>query len=322
MNSRILVSIVTYNSAEVIAECVGALSWLRDAPALKAQIVVADNASGDNTVEVLSRMLEGRSDDLVTIVRSATNVGWGAGNNLAIGARRFDPDYVLLCNPDAHIDEANFRALLDALKQNEPRAAIAVPFLEGSGATVLGANPEWGAIKYLVSGYTSGRRKYQRFQARYSRRRGSFEIPKAYASGALALVSFPALRDAGFFDERIFMFNDDIDMTRRILQRGHTLVGTGEAHGHHLGGRGARIGEEAGTGTSVASLHFASELIFVEKWYGRTWARLVAAYRWYFFFRANNLLRRVVRREPLAYEPLRAPAGQYLKQSRSKGGPA
>ncbi len=309
---HVLVAVVTYNSAAVISECVTQLAWMSNAQGIEARLVVTDNDSSDDTLAHLRRLAGQLPAGFLQVVPSPENRGWGAGNNLAIGARERDPHYVLLCNPDAFIDEDNFRALLAGLRANQPRAAIAVPFLDGPDGIVLGANPEWGRLRYFVGDFTSGRRGFQRFQARYRGRRGSFDIPDAYASGALALIDFPSLREAGFFDERIFMFNDDIDMTRRVLSRGHTLLGVGEAHGHHIGGRGSQLEQP---GTTPASLSYESDLVFVEKWYGRRWARLVAAYRWYVSFPVLNAGRRLTgRRADL--EALRAPAGRYLRTQR------
>jgi hypothetical protein len=151
--------------------------------------------------------------------------------------------------------------------------------------------------------------RFRRFQASDRGRRGSFEIPRAYASGALAPVSFPALQEAGMFDERIFMFHDDIDMTRRIRGRGYALIGVGDARGQHIGVRGSRIVGDSAMGTSTASLSYESELVFVEKWYGRSWALVLAESRWHASFHLINLLRRAFRRDPIDIEPLRAPAG-------------
>lgn len=309
---RILVCVVTYNSSEVIDACLADLSWLGEAQGLEGHVVVIDNASQDDTALRAERAKERLNANWLTVVRSRTNRGWGAGNNKAISARPWEPDYVLLCNPDATIDEDNFRALLRALRAREPRAALAVPYLEGPTGTTLGANPRWGLSKYFFGAYTGGKGRYRRFQKKYRNRRGTFEIRDGSASGALVLISYSALRRAGPFDERIFLFNDDVDMTRRILRLGFALVGTADSLGHHVGGRGSRLGEEAKHGVSTASLAFESDLVFVEKWYGKRWARLVAGYRWHVFFRVNGVLRKALGKNVSDYRPLRASAGVYL----------
>lgn len=316
---RILVSIVTYNSCEVIEECLRNLLWLRDADGVDAQVVIADNASTDSTLAAIAHTVQA-GDPLVKVVAASRNLGWGAGNNLAIAARRVDPDYVVLCNPDAYIDEENFRALLTGLQRCEPLAAIAVPFLDGPSGAVLGANPEWRVSRYFIRDYWGDGYAFRRLQARYADATGEFEIRRAYASGALALISFKAMAAVGFFDERIFMFNDDIDLSRRIIGQGHALIGVAGARAHHIGGRGSDLGDEVQASTAISRLMAESDLVFIEKWYGAVWARTVAAYRWYVFYWVSNGLRRVLGRTRLDIRALRAPARDYLAARRDAVG--
>lgn len=311
---RVLVAIVTHNSGDVISECIDGLAWLAHAEGIEGEIVVVDNASRDNTLKVLDEKQVTAPPVPLRVVPSLSNAGWGEGNNIAIRARQWDPDLVLLCNPDASIDESAFRLLASALQAGAPEVAIAVPFLETEKGRILGANPEWGFLKYLLGDYTSGRWRYERFQRAYSRRQGRFEIRNAYASGALMLLTFEALQAAGLFDSRIFMFNDDIDVTRRILQRDHTMVGVAGAVGRHAGGRGSRLSLDATSIGGLARMGYESELVFVEKWYGKKKATLLALYRWHIFFRLNNVVRRLAGRRPIDYSQLRAPSGLYLNR--------
>lgn len=313
--TRLLVAIVTYNSARVIEPCLAGFEYLGRLPTVAAEVVVADNASVDETVPIVERFMAANPGLPVRLVRCDRNGGWGAGNNAAIRARQADPDFVLLCNPDAGLPQEALTALLHALGSGPRGSAIAVPFLVGRHGVVLGANPEWSLAKFLVWDYVSGRPPYRRFQRRYRGRGRIFEIRDGYASGALLLVSFAALRDIGFFDERLFLFNDDLDMTRSIRARGGRLVGVPSAKGHHEGGGGSEIGPEREEGTSIATLALGSELQFASKWYGRRRARALARYRLHVFFPLQSTLLRLSRKGGYDTRPFAAVAREFLDGS-------
>lgn len=312
--SRVLIAIVTHNSDDVIEQCLRGFDYLATSAPLDAEIeiIVADNASTDRTVARVRAFIRDHPSMPILLVESPWNYGWGGGNNLAIAQRTVDPDFVLLCNPDAGIDRDNLVRLLHGLQRAAPKAAIAVPFVRTGSQIEVGANPEWGFLKFAVWDLFGNKRSQRRFQNRYRSRSGTFELESAYASGALALVSFSALSAVGFFDERIFLFNDDIDMTRAILGRGHSLIANADAVGLHVGGRGSRI-ENASPGTTAATLASESELVFVEKWYGKHWARALAFYRYHCFFRLQWFLLWASRKPAFDIEPHRRSARGYLK---------
>lgn len=314
--TSLLISIVTHNSADVIGECLSNFQYLAAMEGVSAELIVADNASTDGTTRIVSRFIEDHAGLPYKLAASSTNRGWGGGNNLAISSASRALDLVLLCNPDASIDELNLRALIKALLNGPPESAIAVPFVENETARVLAASPEWSALKYTVWDLASNKYPYRKFQQRYQAPKGTFVIHSGYASGALALFKFRALERAGFFDERIFLFHDDIDVSRTIQKQGGLLVGTSESIGRHRGGKGSKIVQPVDGEVTPAMLAAESELVFVEKWHGDRAAVMLAHYRVHVFFRIQNLLRRAARRPPVDAEPFRRRAREYLARRR------
>jgi GT2 family glycosyltransferase len=315
---RVLIAIVTYNSADVITQCLQGFAYAVGLTAISVEIVVVDNASADETCHLVEGFVAEHPELRVQLVRCERNRGWGAGNNAALRAATMEPAYVLLCNPDAGIDAAGLLALVRALESRATSAAIAVPYIKDGNRLHLGALPEWGIAKFVLWDVIGDRLPTARFQRRFDAQSGVFPIPHGYASGSLALVSYPALVGAGLFDERIFLFNDDIDMSRSIARLGKGLVGTADGVGFHAGGQGSRIMEVTGTPTTREALALESELIFVEKWHGRHWAKLLALYRAHVFFRVRNALLRAKGNEPVDMASHRAPAFAYLKDRKKR----
>ncbi|NUO44597.1 MAG: glycosyltransferase, partial [Streptomyces sp.] len=90
--STVAVIVVTWNSAAVLP---GFLAALPDGMAgLDWRLVVADNDSADDTVEVLRTLAPD-----TTIVQTGRNAGYAAGINAALGAAG-DHEVALICNPD------------------------------------------------------------------------------------------------------------------------------------------------------------------------------------------------------------------------------
>src|ERR1700760_2367020 len=107
--------LVTYNSADVIG---AALDCLKREARI-GQVIVVDNASIDDTCAVAAR----HCPDAV-LIRSEKNLGFGAGNNLAL--ERVKTAFALLVNPDALLREGALAALLEAACRY-PDAGILAP---------------------------------------------------------------------------------------------------------------------------------------------------------------------------------------------------
>src|SRR5208283_1849348 len=102
------VIIVTYNSADVIADCLKSVK--RSVPSgIEYELIVVDNASSDSTREILHKDF---SD--VVLIENTENVGFGAGVNRALA--RASGDILLCLNPDTIVAGSFVPLLLDFFK--------------------------------------------------------------------------------------------------------------------------------------------------------------------------------------------------------------
>lgn len=220
-----------------------ALPWLEQCLASVAGVptVVVDNGSSDGTVAFVRE----RFSD-VTLVESA-NLGLAAGWNR--GLAEVDAEHVLLLNADAWLEEGALAGLVGALGRH-PRAAVAAPRLQNRDGTlqrsVRGFPTPWRlATEYL----------YLRKLAPRTRLLNAFygagfdhasEREVEWVMGACLLVRRVALDDVGGFDERYFLFSEEVDWCRRAADRGWSVVFTPEARCTHVGGasHGGRLFRE------------------------------------------------------------------------------
>lgn len=204
--SSVTISIVTYNSEAVIADC------LRSLPDDLAVIVV-DNASSDKTCSLISADFP-----QVELILLSENKGFGAAHNVAM--RRASTPYLFLFNPDAVLGSNCLEILLQSANAFCDAAIIAPALLDEGGKAQLSYNTAF----YKRSGAT-----------------GTVlaEAPLCaeFLSGAAMLVCMDAMKQLGGFDEHIFLFYEDDDMCLRARAAGYSCVYVPTAKVMHMAGR-------------------------------------------------------------------------------------
>ena len=251
--------LVTFDSGARIERAVDALLAGTVRP---ARIVVVDNASQDRATLAALERLELR--ERVEVLRRPTNTGFCAGNNLGIRALG-DVDLVLLCNPDAYVTPAFLAGAVEHL--------AAHPEVGVLGPALLGADPE-GRPDGRIDSAGIVQTWYGRFvDAGQGKPVGELDRvarpePPAVCAAAAVLRS-AALRDlgedAGPFDERFFMYKEDVDLCLRLWQAGWAVALRPDLVVHHERGRPNRAGARR------AASRLAKRRSLRNEW--RVWAR-------------------------------------------------
>ena len=200
MTLSVTAILVTYNSAAVLAEALASL------PAGTAAIV-ADNGSTDDSIAIAEAAG-------ARVIRNGANLGFGKANN--IGLRAAATEWVLLLNPDARL-EAGFFAAMEAAISARSDAALLVPSI----TTSRGPFRKWSSI-LTPSGFET------RTIAPGIRSIG-------FASGGVLLARRDALLAIGGFDEEIFLYFEDDDLSRRALDAGQEILLVEAAKATHIG---------------------------------------------------------------------------------------
>ena len=204
--------VVAFRSSSDLPACLDSI--LADAPGGSRTIVV-DNASPDDSAEVAGAHPIGAE-----IVRSDRNLGFGGGCNL--GVSRSSAEAVFLLNPDARLTAGVSSGMIAAL-QEDPRVGIVAPrVVDPSGqsrAASAGASPSLASSIghfLLVGRIPILRRLFPPFYL------SEPLIPSQpdWVSGAAMLVRRSAFDEIGGFDERIFMYMEDVDICERLWRAG------------------------------------------------------------------------------------------------------
>jgi GT2 family glycosyltransferase/glycosyltransferase involved in cell wall biosynthesis len=215
-----LVSVVVLNyrgAADTIA-CLGGFEEI-DWPADRLELIVVDNASGDDSVERIRRAFPD-----VRIVESPTNTGFAGGCNL--GAREASGEFLALINNDARPDPAWLRAAIEVLDRDSSVTCVASKVLDWEGKTIDFVD---GALSFDGQAYKLhvGEPDDPIYDA---------EGDVLFASGAALVIRAAAFADVGGFDDSYFMFFEDVDLGWRLWLLGHRVrfvPGSKVFHRHH-----------------------------------------------------------------------------------------
>ena len=195
--------IVCFNPGDDLVGCIEAL-----APDRWAEVILVDNTCSDGSVEAAASRWKG-----LTIVRSTTNLGFAGGANL--GARHATGSSLIFLNPDTYAPRASLQLLVDRLAEAPGVTGPLVHLQRGDGDEAGAVVDVLGLPRGLPAG--DGR-------------------PPLYVSGCCLATDRGCFEDVGGFDERYFMFMEDVEYCWQVLRRGLSVSVVGDAIVEHLGG--------------------------------------------------------------------------------------
>jgi hypothetical protein len=209
--------VVNYRGAADTIECLAgirALTW----PAECLDVVVVDNASGGSDVERIRAAAPG-----VQVVESARNLGFAGGCNL--GVRHARGEFLAFVNNDARPEAGFLTAAVDAFA-DPAVGAVAAKVVDWDGERIdyVGGALSWygQGFKIEVGALDDGRFDEVR--------------DVLFGTGSALLVRRSAFEELGGFDERYFMFFEDVDLGWRLWLAGHRVryvPGALVRHRHH-----------------------------------------------------------------------------------------
>ena len=229
MSSPLAVVIVTYDPEPVLEAVVDALLREPDPP---KHIVIVDNAS---TVTTTLERVEQHHPD-VRVLRQGRNLGYCAANN--IGCRAVpDASYVLFLNPDAIVTPGFLAGAVRELDARPDVAAVGPKLLQLDTSTLQPT----GRIDSTGLAQAWWGRIFDRGQGEIDT--GQYDGPPEEVPalcGAALVARRAALEhvapDGEVFDERFFMFKEDVDLSYRLTAAGWRLLFLSSLVAHHARG--------------------------------------------------------------------------------------
>lgn len=265
MNSTVdlAVVIVSYNVRALLKACLESLyASLACTPEVAAEVWVADNASDDGSAAMV------RADfPQAHVLASPENVGYSAGNNVALQALGFSPlagearllsaypwaadlpqpasppRHVWLLNPDTVVQGAAAAQMVRFMDETPLAGACGAQLCYADGSFQHGAFRFPGLAQLALDFFPPPGRLNQpildsRLNGRYPRRlvEQSQPFPVDFVLGATLLARGETLRQVGLLDEGYFMYCEEMDWQRRAQQAGWSVYCVPAARVVHVAG--------------------------------------------------------------------------------------
>lgn len=243
--------IVSYNTRADLERCLASLN--KPPPAVSNDIIVVDNQSNDGSAQAAVRFPR------VRVLDAGANRGFAAACNL--GFRESDGDMVLLLNPDTVVPPGAVDGLVRQFWSHSDVAVVGPRLVDGEGRPELSFGEmisplvEWRQ-KRLVKGLE---RKDSSVLKRVDEMTRREQWPD-WVSGACLLVKRADAEAVGLFDERYFMYLEDVDFCAAIRARGRRVLFVPTVEITHLRGRSAATASGA-----TRAAYRRSQLAFYEK---------------------------------------------------------
>jgi GT2 family glycosyltransferase len=229
--------VVSWNTRDLLRQCLESFQSVAETLRRPTELIVIDNASTDGSAEMVRAAFPAAR---LTVNRE--NNGFAAATNQGLAQSR--GRYVLLLNPDTVGSPGYLEALISFLEQH-PTAGAAGPRLVGrSGEDQVSCFPLPTLSKELWRLFHLDR--LHPFAA-YPVADWGYEAPRQVESvqGACLLLRREALAEIGPLDERFFVYTEEIDLCRRLVNRGWRIFWVPRAVVAHYGG--ASTEQVAGT---------------------------------------------------------------------------
>lgn len=228
---EISIIIVSWNVHDLLRDCLRSIAQHVRTP---HEIVVVDNHSSDRTLE----MLQHEFPDVI-VIANGHNVGFSRANNQ--GWQKSRGQYVCFLNPDTEMISDPFAALINYLRHHPQAGVIGPKLLNADRSHQLSVRsfPTFTDQAFILlklrwlGKVVPSLRKYQ-----FSPESRAIEpVTVDQVMGACMVMPRTVLADGGSFDEGYWIWFEEVDLCRRLKNKGLEVVYYPQAEIIHLGGQ-------------------------------------------------------------------------------------
>jgi len=240
----------------------------------QVEVIVVDNASDDGSPEMVEKEFK-----WVKLIRSGGNIGFAAGNNVAL--RNITARYSMLLNSDTEFHTSSNLDVLIKYLDDHPEVGMITPRVELPNGSLdpachRGEPTPWASLTYFA-----GLEKLFPSSPMFGQYHQIFknldEIHEIDACTGAAMI-FPTKfmqNKVGYLDEMFFMYAEDIDWCRRFREAGKTIVyHPGVKITHHKYKSGIKSSSTR-LAKKVHNMFYDTMLMYYDKWYGDKYPKFI-----------------------------------------------
>jgi len=215
MKYDLTVSLVLYKSnVKVVSEAIDSVYKTT----LNFKLYLIDNSPADDLKKL-------KRDDRTEYIFNNRNLGFGKAHNIAMARALHESRYHLVLNPDIEFGAGVLEKIFAFMETHSGVAQIMPKILYPDGEVQhlckLLPTPADLFLRRFFPWFPGAKERNKRYELIGSGYNKIMNIP--YLSGCFMFFRTSALREVGLFDERIFMYIEDADLTRRMYQHARSL---------------------------------------------------------------------------------------------------
>jgi len=204
---KISIIIVTYNSIDLIKECIDSIFCHNDVAEDRIEILVVDNSDVDTSIQLFDYIRKCYGDKIV-LIKNEANLGYGQGNN--VGIKESTGEIICIMNPDVRFMEPLLKIVEDSFELDANLALLAFKQVGGKDFSFyLKPEVHYGILNSPIT--------------RAANMFNLFDKNNFYLSGAFMFLDKNKFLKIGKFDENIFMHYEEPDISNRILKEGYSI---------------------------------------------------------------------------------------------------
>ncbi|GAW90672.1 glycosyl transferase, group 2 family protein [Flavobacterium psychrophilum] len=209
---QLSVIILNYNVRYFLELCV--LSVQKSLKNIDAEIIVIDNNSSDDSCKMMKQRFP-----QVKLIENKENSGFPKGNN--IGVAQAKGKYICILNPDTVVSEDTFAKTLAFAESQKNLGIVGCKLIDGTG-NFLPESKRGVPTPFVAFTKIFGLYKFSNYFGKYyaqhlsENKTGKVDI----LVGAFMIMKRELYLEVGGFDEKCFMYSDDIDLSYMVLQKG------------------------------------------------------------------------------------------------------
>ena len=263
-NKELSIIIVNYKNYELTIKCIN--SVISNVNELDYEIIVIDNDSPNDSFENIKR--EFIEDNRVNVIKNKENAGFGSANNL--GANLSKSKYVLFLNPDIIVVKDSINKMLNLLKKHDDIGLISGKLLNDDYTTQYSCRRILPLNKFLICrtplSKLVGKRKKDEINSIYLMKDYDHNSTKEveWVMGACMLMEKSFFHKLEGFDEKYFMYFEDVDLCYKVRVNNKKVIYLPEAEMIHLHNQ-----ESTKKFNKMTLIHLQSMCKFYYKYYFR-----------------------------------------------------
>lgn len=266
---KLEIIIVNYNSSVWMEKTLSSLyKYYIPYSQYNVIVTVVDNASTDNSVEIIEEKYPE-----INLIKSSKNLGFSAGNNLAL--RKSTADYIMLLNSDTELTEKSkdIDNLINIIKEDNKIGIITPKVLLTNGEIDMACHrgePSLLDCFFYFFGFEKFFPKikfFTHYHLLHKNLNTTHEVDAV--TGACVITKLKYLQEIDFFDERYFMYSDDMDLCRKYREQEYKIIYNPTVEIIHHKYKSSMESNNKKHRKNMRKYFYNSLLLYYDKWYGK-----------------------------------------------------